>query len=131
MIMSLCISIGHYMHTAHGCRVVTEAGNQQSKPLVRALWQRPGQTVHDEVFRLLQSWLDSAAQWKTDCYIKRTVQNPIFFPEGCSIVTIIITTIMMIILEGASAARPAAAERGRSEARAPARLMIIVVMIII
>ena len=42
-------------HTAHGGRVVTEAGNQISKSLVRALWQKPGQTVHDEVFRFLPS----------------------------------------------------------------------------
>ena len=33
------IPIGHYMHAlAHGCRVVTEAGNQKTQSLVRALW---------------------------------------------------------------------------------------------
>ena len=31
----------HVPNTACGCRVITEAGNQKSKSLVRALWQRP------------------------------------------------------------------------------------------
>ena len=35
--------------------------------------------------RLLRSCLDSAGQYSTNCYLKRTVQHQTFVPEGCSI----------------------------------------------
>ena len=38
--------------------------------------------------------LDSAAQCKTKCYLKRAVQNPTFIPRGLMIIMIIRRTII-------------------------------------